>query len=284
MAEECPGINSKMMGKAKACEGCPNQKICSSSKPDPDIDHIKERLRKIKYILPVMCGKGGVGKSFLTVLLAKYFSKNFKTIVLDMDLSGPTISNLTVDQKTIIDIDEHFDPIATNGFDVVSVGDFKGFDDAIFTSQTKNYLLKKVFINCRGLEEYDVMVIDTPPNVTDEHLALFSYFKNLNAVLISTADFLSVADLQRQTTFCGKAKINILGVVENMKSFRCHKCDKINTFNDEKHIFNFCIERNIKYIGSLNYDKEVARNLDSGVVILKYSMEEVCRYIFNSLK
>ena len=63
--EHCPGTESEAAGKASACEGCPNQEICASSKPkgpDPDVDVIAERLKDVKRKILVLSGKGGVGE------------------------------------------------------------------------------------------------------------------------------------------------------------------------------------------------------------------------------
>lgn len=64
--EHCPGTESDSAGKASACEGCPNQQICASSRPrdpDPDVEVIAQRLREVKHKILVLSGKGGVGEN-----------------------------------------------------------------------------------------------------------------------------------------------------------------------------------------------------------------------------
>lgn len=71
---DCPGTQSEDAGKASACAGCPNQKICASGEvkgPDPGIQYVKERLEQVKYKIIVLSGKGGVGKSTITALLSR---------------------------------------------------------------------------------------------------------------------------------------------------------------------------------------------------------------------
>ncbi|KAK3063494.1 cytosolic Fe-S cluster assembly factor nbp35, partial [Coniosporium uncinatum] len=74
--EHCPGPESQEAGKGDACAGCPNQQICASAPkgPDPDIPVITERLRDIKRKILVLSGKGGVGKSTFSTLLAWGFA------------------------------------------------------------------------------------------------------------------------------------------------------------------------------------------------------------------
>ena len=62
------------------------------------------------------------------------------------------------------------------------------------------------------------MVIDTPPNISDEHLALATYINPDCAILVTTPSKLSINDVNRQLTFCIKAKIKIAGIIENMKN------------------------------------------------------------------
>ena len=69
----CPGVKSENAGKSEACDGCPNQNICASGearKEDPDIDEVKVRLSNVKNIVLVLSGKGGVGKSTVSTQLA----------------------------------------------------------------------------------------------------------------------------------------------------------------------------------------------------------------------
>ncbi|CAL1281324.1 unnamed protein product [Larinioides sclopetarius] len=75
----CPGVESEIAGKAEACAGCPNQNICSASKssePDPDIDVIKQKMSSVKNIILILSGKGGVGKSTFTSMLAQMLSED----------------------------------------------------------------------------------------------------------------------------------------------------------------------------------------------------------------
>ena len=94
--EHCPGTQSEDAGKASACDGCPNKQICASSTPkapDPDIQVIADRLKNVKRKILILSGKGGVGKSTLTAMLARALANSDENInvgVLDIDLCGPS--------------------------------------------------------------------------------------------------------------------------------------------------------------------------------------------------
>ena len=101
--EHCPGTESQDAGKADACQGCPNQKICADAQPkapDPDIDVIADRLSGVKRKILVLSGKGGVGKSTVTMMVARALAsssfsgggrQDTNVGVLDIDLCGPSL-------------------------------------------------------------------------------------------------------------------------------------------------------------------------------------------------
>jgi Mrp family chromosome partitioning ATPase len=86
--EHCPGPESEQAGTADSCAGCPNAAICASAPkgPDPDIEVITARLSGIKHKILVMSGKGGVGKSTFTSLLARAFASREES---DVGISKP---------------------------------------------------------------------------------------------------------------------------------------------------------------------------------------------------
>jgi len=97
--EHCPGTASEKAGKESACQGCPNQGICASGKanePDPAISVIAGRMLNIKQKYLVLSGKGGVGKSTVSSLLARAFAADPEKNVglLDVDICGPSIPRI----------------------------------------------------------------------------------------------------------------------------------------------------------------------------------------------
>lgn len=98
VTEHCPGPESEKAGQGDACAGCPNQQICASAPkgPDPDIPIITERLSQIRHKILVLSGKGGVGKSTFSTLLAHAFAANPDSTVgiMDTDICGPSIPKM----------------------------------------------------------------------------------------------------------------------------------------------------------------------------------------------
>lgn len=282
--KSCPGAESKDAGKADACKGCPNANICANTKPDSDIPFLKNKYNGFKHKISVMCGKGGVGKSFLSFVIAKFLSESSKVLLLDLDITGPTIPQLTNTQNRVIEnIFEEFSPITQGSLGIVSSGYFWPLIEDNIEEVNKNAILKAVLKNCRT-EEYDILVVDTPPNITDEHLAIFSYMEQVQSILITTPQTLSFIDFTRQMSFCKKAKIQILGVVENMKGIKCNKCNFVNSLSKSKNIQTFCIENKLCFLGSLDLLRKELPQIDKGTFVFAEELVDLKKKIFIRLK
>lgn len=97
--ENCPGPESKSAGKEASCEGCPNQKICSSGQlmVDLDIEQITKKLSNVKHKILVLSGKGGVGKSTVSTNISFSLSHDQELNIglLDLDVCGPSLPKMT---------------------------------------------------------------------------------------------------------------------------------------------------------------------------------------------
>ncbi|KAI5168563.1 hypothetical protein PAEPH01_0236 [Pancytospora epiphaga] len=265
---KCPTPESGQAGKAESCKGCPNSSICASSKPDPDIPEIQSNLSKIKLAVAVLSGKGGVGKSTMACNIARRLADcGFRTLILDFDLSGPSVPRLTGTSDEIIRISgDRFDPIrVSENLWAISVGHLEVLEEntGVFNSAAKNFTIKKI-LKTANFTGIDLMVIDTPPNITDEHLALATYIKSLCGILVTTPQKLAFNDVVRQISFCKKVDMKIIGMVENMKQLVCNKCGHMNAFFNDSGVEEYCKRTGISYLGSIPLNAAVARSSDGG--------------------
>lgn len=280
---DCPGSESKEAGKAEQCKGCPNAKICSSETViDPAIAIIQENLTHFDLVIAVMSGKGGVGKSTITRNLAESFSKQkIETLILDLDLSGPSIPKLTnTDGIAGIEIDNKIEAVRVSKYlSCISVGYF--IDESnIYNSSTKTKLLKNILINS-NFKPFKVMLIDTPPNITDEHLGMVNYIKPTCAIIVTTPQMISFQDVVRQISFCRKTKIEIKGVIENMKDSKCKKCGMINEIFSHCGVEERCDNLGIKYFGSIPIDSSFGKLSDEGKYINNRLFDDVVEFILD---
>ncbi|CAG9573359.1 putative nucleotide-binding protein [Leishmania major strain Friedlin] len=234
---ECVGPESPQAGIAPSCQGCPNAAICASAPkgPDPDIPLIRERLAGVKHKVMVVSGKGGVGKSTMTKELAFALgARGLSVGLMDMDICGPSLPRLT----GVRGEDAHQ---SAGGIEPVLVDEnvtmmsmhylLSDKNEAVlFRGPRKNGVIK-MFLKDVIWGNLDVLLIDTPPGTSDEHITVNSLLQQTTngvdgAVLITTPQRVAEADVRREVNFCQKAKLPILGLVENMSGFVCPGCHK----------------------------------------------------------
>ncbi|KAI9759733.1 MAG: cytosolic Fe-S cluster assembly factor nbp35 [Chaenotheca gracillima] len=232
--EHCPGPESNKAGQSDACAGCPNQSICASAPkgPDPDIPLITARLANIRHKILVLSGKGGVGKSTFTTMLAHAFATKPESQVgiMDTDICGPSIPKMMgVEAEQVHISGSEWSPVSVaDNLSVMSVQFMlPNRDDAVIWRGPKKNGLIKQFLKDVEWGELDFLLVDTPPGTSDEHLSVNSLLKESGvdgAVLVTTPQEVALLDVRKEIDFCAKAGIRILGVVENMSGFVCPKC------------------------------------------------------------
>ncbi|CAD6504787.1 BgTH12-00290 [Blumeria graminis f. sp. triticale] len=274
--EHCPGPESETAGKADSCAGCPNQKICASAPkgPDPDISVITARLSEIKHKILILSGKGGVGKSTFTTLLAHAFACNPDSLVgvMDTDICGPSIPKmLGVEEEKIHVSGAGWSPVwVSDNLAVMSIQFMlPSKDDAIIWRGPKKNGLIKQFLKDVEWGALDFLLVDTPPGTSDEHLSVNSFLKESGidgAILVTTPQEVSLLDVRKEIDFCKKAGIRVLGIVENMSGFVCPKCAHQSeifqaTTGGARHL---ALEMNIPFLGAVPLDPRIGMSCDYG--------------------
>jgi Mrp family chromosome partitioning ATPase len=274
--EHCPGPESQQAGKADSCAGCPNQAVCASAPkgPDPDIPLISARLENVKHKILVLSGKGGVGKSTFTTLLAHAFATNPDSMVgiMDTDICGPSIPKMMgVEDETIHVSGSGWSPVwVMDNLGVMSIQFMlPNRDDAVIWRGPKKNGLIKQFLKDVEWGDLDFLLVDTPPGTSDEHLSVNSFLKESGidgAVVVTTPQEVSLLDVRKELDFCKKAGIRILGLAENMSGFVCPKC------KGESQIFRpstgggkaLADEMGIPFLGAVPLDPRIGMACDYG--------------------
>ncbi|KAL9089418.1 MAG: hypothetical protein Q9165_005739 [Trypethelium subeluteriae] len=274
--EHCPGPESQLAGKGDACAGCPNQQICATAPkgPDPDIPVITSNLSGVKHKILILSGKGGVGKSTFTSMLAHAFATGSDTLVgiMDTDICGPSIPKMMgVEQETIHVSGQGWEPVwVTENLGVMSVQFMlPNRDDAVIWRGPKKNGLIKQFLKDVEWGELDYLFVDTPPGTSDEHLSVNALLKESGvdgAVVVTTPQEVALLDVRKEIDFCRKAGIKVLGIIENMSGFVCPKCTK------ESQIFKastggarrLAKDVGIPYLGAVPLDPRIGMSCDFG--------------------
>ncbi|KAG5189034.1 nucleotide-binding protein 1 [Tribonema minus] len=226
----CVGPQSDAAGKASACAGCPNQAACASGaakQTDPSVAQVAARLADVKHTVLVLSGKGGVGKSTMACQLAfALASQGHQVGLLDVDICGPSVPRmLGLTGQEVHQSAAGWSPVyVEDNLGVMSIGFMlPGSDDAvIWRGPRKNGLIKQ-FLTDVDWGTLDYLVIDTPPGTSDEHISTIQYLKGCNvdgAVIVSTNQEVSLADVRKEINFCKKTSIKVLGVVGNMAALK----------------------------------------------------------------
>jgi len=277
----CPGTQSDNAGKSSACEGCPNQKICSSTPkgPDPDIGQIVERLGNVKHKILVLSGKGGVGKStfsaqlsFALANLKSESSEGIQVGLLDIDICGPSIPRLLgLEGEQVHHSNVGWSPVyVQDNLAVMSIGFLLNDPNEaiIWRGPKKNGMIKQ-FLKDVDWGDLDYLIVDTPPGTSDEHLSITQYLQSVGidgAIIITTPQEVALMDVRKEINFCKKVNIPVIGVVENMSGFVCPSCKKetkifFPTTGGAERMAN---EMGVPFLGKVPLDPRIARACDEG--------------------
>ena len=246
---------------------------CKSSeqkqkKSDQDVA-LEDSLKKIKNIYIVMSGKGGVGKTSVSVNLAMALAKKgFKVGIMDVDIHGPDVPRMLGIQKEMLGVNANkkLTPLAySDNLCAVSIESLSASkDDAIIWRGPMKHSVIRQFISDVEWGDLDYLVIDSPPGTGDEPLSVAQVIKGAKAVIVTTPQEVSLADVRKSINFCRTIKMEIFGLVENMSGFACPHCgeaiDMFGTGGGEKTAKDF----DIRFLGRIPFEPKIVACGDSG--------------------
>ncbi|MCF8143306.1 MAG: Mrp/NBP35 family ATP-binding protein [Deltaproteobacteria bacterium] len=249
-----------------------DQNITQQGMHEQEERGIKQTLSMIKHKIVVMSGKGGVGKSsvaaYLSVALAK---KGYKVGLLDVDLHGPSIPRL-LGLKTGILAGSEADRVPAvqylSNMWVVSIESLMGENRDIATiwrGPMKIGIIRQ-FIGEIDWQNLDYMIIDSPPGTGDEPLTVAQTVPDAKAIIVTTPQEISLADIRKSIDFCRQVNMEILGVVENMSGLICPHCGKMIELFKTKGGSQIAENENLTLLGTLPLEPEVITQADIGGV------------------
>ena len=240
---------------------------------------LRERMAKIRSKILVMSGKGGVGKSTVSVNIAvELASRGMRVGLMDVDIHGPSIPGLL----NISDAKPESDsnglkpiayPVSGGEIKVMSIGFLLSNRDAavIWRGPMKMGAIKQ-FLRDVAWGELDYLIIDSPPGTGDEPLSVCQLIEGLTgAIIVTTPQKIAIDDVRKSITFCHQLKTKVLGVVENMSGFVCPKCgEKIDIFKSGGGE-NMAREMGVPFLGRIPLDPKVVESGDEGSPIVNHS-------------
>ena len=216
------------------CDSCSSSSSCSDAKKAMEMQNakIRENMGKIKHKIAILSGKGGVGKSTVTVNLAATLSAMGKKVgILDGDIHGPNIPKMLGVEDIQPFADENgIYPITTpEGIKTMSISYFlPDKNTPVIWRGPKISGAIRQFLSDVVWGELDYLLIDTPPGTGDIQITIMQSIPDIDGVIIvTTPEEVAVLDARKSITMAKTTNIPIIGIVENMGGFVCPHCNKV---------------------------------------------------------
>lgn len=231
----------------------------------------KLSIPSIKHIVVVGSGKGGVGKSTISLNLAVGLSKlGLQVGVLDADVYGPSLPRLTgtLDQKPELGAGNKIIPHRRYGVALISMGHLVDEDSPLVWRGPMLFKTIEQFFKDVDWGELDVLVIDLPPGTGDVALTIAQKVQVSGAIVVSTPQNLSLTDTKKALNMFPQIEIPVIGVAENMSYMLGEKGEKKQMF-PRGQIDIYLKEKNIEKLVEIPFHFHVGLSSESGVPLLE---------------
>ncbi len=262
-----PAIQAQVQNKLKEIPGVGSVFVNVSSKI---VAHTVQRgvqlLPKVKNIIAVASGKGGVGKSTTAVNLALALAAEGASVgILDADIYGPSQPQmLGISGRPESADGKSMEPLERHGIQAMSIGFLIDTDTPMVWRGPMVTGALEQLLRDTNWRDLDYLVIDLPPGTGDIQLTLSQKVPVTGAVIVTTPQDIALLDARKGLKMFEKVGIPIIGIVENMSTHICSKC------GHEEHIFGagggaqMCKDYEVELLGSLPLDIRIREQADSG--------------------
>lgn len=245
---------------ASCGENCPSR--------DPkSLQAAPNEFSNVKKVIAVMSGKGGVGKSLVSSMLASELQKQgIHTGILDADITGPSIPKSFGVKGPAISSENGIIPSQSKGgVDIMSINLLLESETApvawrgpVIAGVVKQFWTDVIW------DDIDVLLVDMPPGTGDVPLTVFQSLPVDAAIMVTSPQELVSMIVEKAVNLTGLMNVKLLGLVENMSYLVCPDCGKkINVFG-ESHIEKIAAEHNLKVLDRLPIDPAIAEAVDNG--------------------
>ena len=224
-------------------------------------------LAKVKNVIGIVSGKGGVGKSLVTTLIASKMAKlGYKVGILDADITGPSIPKSFGVEGMAVGSDLGIYPNETKeGIKMMSVNLLVEDPNkpVIFRGPALGSLIQQFYSNVMW-GDLDYLFIDMPPGTADVTLTIFQQIPVDGIVVVSTPQDLVKMIVKKSINMAEILNVNVIGLVENMSYVKCPCCDEKFEIFGKSHIHETAAEHNLKVLASLPIDPKIREFVDNG--------------------
>ena len=248
---------------------------CSASCPSRDKQSLLEPQNSssnIKHVIGVVSGKGGVGKSLVTSMLAVTMARRgFNTAILDADITGPSIPKAFGLKTGCVEGSElgMFPPKTKTGIEVMSL-------NLLVDEETKPVVWRgpviagtvKQFWTDVVWNDVDYMFVDMPPGTGDAPLTVFQSLPIDGIIVVSSPQDLVSLIVEKAMKMASLMNIKVLGLVENYSFFKCPCCGEETKIYGESNIDALAKEYGVDVLAKLPIDSSLAKLCDKGIIEL----------------
>ena len=246
---------------------------CGSCSQDCSKRDLQVSLRagsSVKKVIGIVSGKGGVGKSLVTSLLAARVNKDgFRSAILDADITGPSIPEsfgVGDERATALDNEDALNPVVTDsGIQLMSMNFLlqNETDPVIWRGPVIAGAVKQFWTDVVW-KDVDFMFVDMPPGTGDVPLTVFQSLPVDGIIVVSSPQQLVRVIVEKAVNMANMMNIPILGLVENMSYVKCPDCGKEITVFGKSNIDKIAQEFNLPVLARLPMEEKVSQAVDAG--------------------
>lgn len=261
---------------AKQPEGCTHDcsscgADCASRKSQESLLEAPNSLSDVKKVIAVVSGKGGVGKSLVTSMLAVNMQrKNKACAILDADITGPSIPKIFgVSQGVSGSEYGMFPPMTKTGIRIMSLNLLleNETEPLIWRGPVIAGTVKQFWTDvCWG--EVDYMFVDMPPGTGDVPLTVFQSLPVDGIIIVTSPQDLVSMIVEKAVNMASMMNIPVIGIIENYSGFRCPDCGSVHSVFGESHIEDVAARHSIPVLAKLPIDPKLAAACDKGMIEL----------------
>jgi ATP-binding protein involved in chromosome partitioning len=257
-----------MTEENEKCESCAQKGSCKDKDAGKEGTCIVDRMTRVKHKIIIASGKGGVGKSTVSVNLARALQmKGLRVGVLDADITGPDIPKLLgIEDQKLMQGPEGIEPADASGIKAASMALILSSRETpvVWRGPMKMAAIKQ-FIQDVNWGDLDFLIVDLPPGTSDEPLSVLQLIPDLaGAIIVTTPQEVSLLDSRKAVNMVKAMKLPVLGIVENMSGLKCPHCQEtINIFSSGGGE-RMAEEMDVPFLGAIPIDPQVCALGDSG--------------------
>ena len=249
------------------CSSCSAN--CSSRNQPQDLHEPPHQLSHIKKVIGVVSGKGGVGKSMTSAMLATLLRRrDYAVGILDADVTGPSIPKLFgIHGRALADENGCWPIKSRTGIDVMSVNllldneeDPVVWRGPVIAGAVKQFWQEVIW------KDVDFLFVDMPPGTGDVPLTVFQTLPVDGIIVVASPQELVSLIVTKAVKMAEMMNIPILGIVENMSYITCPDCGKRISVFGESHVDEVAAKHGLKVLAKMPIDPQLTKNADQGVI------------------